>query len=87
MTFCDDVINGDIIYLMSKHVFIIRAQLCQSFLQLVKAFRFEAKKIPSRVKSKTKGPFRKYVLTQDGRYLEGTRNKIMQFSWVAKHFL
>ena len=30
---------------MSKHVFIIKEQLCQSFWQLVKAFRFEAKKI------------------------------------------
>ena len=29
---------------MSKHVFIIKEQLCQSFRQSVKAFRFEAKK-------------------------------------------
>ena len=30
---------------MSKHVFIIKEQLCESFWQLVKVFRFEAKKI------------------------------------------
>ena len=30
---------------MLKHVFIIKKKLCQSFWQLVKAFRFEAKKI------------------------------------------
>ena len=30
---------------MSKHVFIIKEQLCLSFWQLVKAFRFETKKI------------------------------------------
>ena len=29
---------------MTKHVFIIKERLCQSFWQLVKAFRFEAKK-------------------------------------------
>ena len=50
VTFCDDVINGgvindDVILFLSKHVFIIKKQLCQSFQQLVKAFRFEAKKI------------------------------------------
>ena len=45
MTFCDNFINGDVIYLMSKHVFSIKEQLCQSFWQFVKAFRFEAKKI------------------------------------------
>ena len=43
---------------MSRHVFIIKEQLCQSFWQLVNAFRFEAEKIEgkflevSRVKGK-----------------------------------
>ena len=45
VTFCDDVINGDVIYLILKHVFIIKEKLCQSFWQLVKSFTFEAKKI------------------------------------------
>ena len=30
---------------LSKHLFIIKEQLCQSFWQLVMAFRFDAKKI------------------------------------------
>ena len=29
---------------MSKHIFIIKEQLCQTFWQLVKEFRFKAKK-------------------------------------------
>ena len=33
---------------MSKHVFIITEHWCQSFWQLVKLFRFEAKKIEER---------------------------------------
>ena len=34
VTFCDDAINDNIIY--TKHVFIIKEQLCQSFWQSVK---------------------------------------------------
>ena len=30
---------------MSKHVFVIKEQLCQSFWQLIKAFTFETKNI------------------------------------------
>ena len=30
---------------MSKYVFVIKEQLCQSFWLLIKVFRFEAKKI------------------------------------------
>ena len=45
VTFCDNVINDEIILLMSKHIFMVKEQLYQSFWQLVKAFRFEAKKI------------------------------------------
>ena len=33
---------------MAKNVFIIKEKLCQSFWQLVKAFRFEATKIKGR---------------------------------------
>ena len=33
---------------MLKHAFIIKEQLCQSFRQLIKAFRFVAKKIGGR---------------------------------------
>ena len=52
MTFCDDIINDNFIILMSKHLFVIKEQLCQSFWQLVKAFWFEAKKIEAfRVKT------------------------------------
>ena len=36
---------------MTKHVFVIKEQMCQSFWQLVKAFRFEAKKIEGEVHS------------------------------------
>ena len=28
VTFCDEIINGDVIWLMSKHVFIIKEQMC-----------------------------------------------------------
>ena len=43
-----------------KHVFIIKEQLCQSFCQLVKAFRFVAKKIEG-------GPFDPPPLLQASR--------------------
>ena len=44
VTFCDDIINDDVVQLIAKHVFIIKEQLCQIFWCLVKAFWFEAKK-------------------------------------------
>ena len=56
---------------MSKHVFIIKEQLCQSFWQLVKAFRFEAKKV--------EGAFPPY-------HFEASRVNIFQKNQLNKRF-